>query len=244
MCPAAHARKASPSNETNAPMSNIRGVGRAKKINAAPHKKPSGTRQRCIHVPPLRLIGIDAKNQKRVNGFFIVFDPQPPSRARLRCPYKSILNTNAGGSPHDNRYHFVPRRYLRDEDCRCATTPSARIIRLLAYPQPPRYASDPYRLRRTRRLHAPTNSIPSKTVPPVEHGQRQTIGEQPRPVRVHPVRKSRENEYRNWTRVGRPACRIDRRSTILSANRRPDSRSRICRRYVPLLHELRFHVLV
>src|SRR6185503_15128375 len=177
MCPAAHARKASPSNETNAPMSNIRGVGRAKKMNAAPHKKPSGTRQRCIHVPPLRLIGIDAKNKKRVNGSSLVFDPRPPSRAQLRYPYKSILNTNAGGSPHDNQSRFVPRRCLPVEDCHCATTPSVRIIRLLAYPQRRRCASDPYRLRHTRMLHVPTNSIPSKTVQPVERGQRQTNGE-------------------------------------------------------------------
>src|ERR1044072_478144 len=157
MCPADHARNASPSNDNEAPMSNILGVGRAKKMNAAPHRKPSGTRQRCIQVPPLRLIAIDAKNTRTVNCSSVSYSP-PQKRARLQCPYKSILNTNAGGSPHDNQYHFVPRRCLPVEDCRCATIPSVRIIRRSAHPQLPRCASDQYLLRRKPTPHARVNS--------------------------------------------------------------------------------------
>jgi hypothetical protein len=46
MWPAAHARNAKPKIDTDAPISKAFGVGRAKKMNAAPHKNPSGTRQR------------------------------------------------------------------------------------------------------------------------------------------------------------------------------------------------------
>src|SRR5205807_2936490 len=51
--PEAHARKARPGSATSAPISNSSNVGFAKNKKSAPHTNPSGTRQRCIHVPPL-----------------------------------------------------------------------------------------------------------------------------------------------------------------------------------------------
>src|SRR5205807_5174761 len=51
--PLAHARKASPGNATAPPTIKVRGRGRESKKKSAAHAKPSGTRQRCIHVPPL-----------------------------------------------------------------------------------------------------------------------------------------------------------------------------------------------
>src|SRR4051812_32641506 len=55
MCPAAQARMPSPRIEITAPISKARGVGRAKIMKTAANKKPSGTLQRCIHVPPRRM---------------------------------------------------------------------------------------------------------------------------------------------------------------------------------------------
>src|SRR5882762_11008163 len=53
MCPVAQARNASPGTATTAPTIRVNGRGRAKTKKSAAQAKPSGTRQRCIHVPPL-----------------------------------------------------------------------------------------------------------------------------------------------------------------------------------------------
>src|SRR3982751_2470537 len=54
MCPADQARTARPIMATPPPMRSVRQLDRANQIKSAPQINPSGTRQRCIHVPPLR----------------------------------------------------------------------------------------------------------------------------------------------------------------------------------------------
>src|ERR1043166_8417473 len=54
MCPLAQARKARPASATAPPAASVKGTGLASKRKSAAHAKPSGTRQRCAHVPALR----------------------------------------------------------------------------------------------------------------------------------------------------------------------------------------------
>src|SRR5947208_15987430 len=54
MCPEAQARSSSPQSATTPPTASVASRGRASNRKIAAHRKPSGTRQRCTHVPPLR----------------------------------------------------------------------------------------------------------------------------------------------------------------------------------------------
>src|SRR5437762_11914313 len=54
MWPLAHARKAKPASATAPPAASVSGIGFARSRNSSAQAKPSGTRQRCAHVPPLR----------------------------------------------------------------------------------------------------------------------------------------------------------------------------------------------
>src|SRR5688500_8818586 len=54
MCPEAHARIARPKSATAPPIASVKGRGFASSKNTPATKKPSGTRQRCTQVPPLR----------------------------------------------------------------------------------------------------------------------------------------------------------------------------------------------
>src|SRR5437764_2255776 len=54
MCPEAHARKSKPRRATAPPTASDRTVGFASSMKTTAQTKPSGTRQRCTQVPPLR----------------------------------------------------------------------------------------------------------------------------------------------------------------------------------------------
>src|SRR5438067_5362043 len=54
MCPEAHARKSKPRRATTPPTASDRTVGFASRMKTTAQAKPSGTRQRCTQVPPLR----------------------------------------------------------------------------------------------------------------------------------------------------------------------------------------------
>src|SRR2546423_12964626 len=54
MCPEAHARNASPSSATAPPTASDSLLGLASRTKTTAQTKPSGTRQRCTQVPPLR----------------------------------------------------------------------------------------------------------------------------------------------------------------------------------------------
>src|SRR5687768_10969156 len=91
MCPADQARRASPTTATKPPTASVTGCGSARTMKTAAHAKPSGTRQRCTHVPPLRATG---SHLARVQNFGRAPPPPQSLPDRRRHALHFDIHTN------------------------------------------------------------------------------------------------------------------------------------------------------
>jgi len=107
----AHARKASPGSAIAPPIASVSGRGRLSKKRIAAQTNPSGTRQRCIHVPGLanRYEVRRVRFDPRESG-----DPSPRAAlARRRCPCRSIWSRRADGNRPGSRCPSARHRCLQ-----------------------------------------------------------------------------------------------------------------------------------